>query len=110
MKSPIADETRSAGSTNSMPETVDHLLLVDVGDAAVDDASLDDQRTVAERQPEVVKGIEVERKTGFDLRAAAADLLDRHRLEDHHLAVQLAEDLQALGVAFVVRRRHSARL
>ena len=62
-------------------------------------------------EPEIVQGIEVEGKPGFDLGAAAADLLDRHRLEDHHFAVQVAEDLQAFGVALVVvGRRHPARL
>ena len=45
---------------------VDHALLLDVADAAVRDAPLDDEGAVAEREPEVVKGIEVERKPGFD--------------------------------------------
>ena len=79
------------------------MLLIDVADAAVDDPSLDDDGAVAEGEAEFVKGIELEGKAGFDLRAAAADLLDRHRLEDHHLAVQLAEDLQIRSrVALVV--------
>ena len=65
------------------------------------DAALDDDRAVAEREPEVVQRIELEREAGFDLRAAAADLLDRHRLEDHHFAVQVAENLHAFGVALV---------
>ena len=34
---------------------VDHALLFDVADAAVRDASLDDDRAVAEREPEVVQ-------------------------------------------------------
>ena len=49
-----------------------------------------------------MKGIEVEREHGFDLRAAAADFLDGHRLEDHHLAVQFAQDGNPLGVACLV--------
>ena len=90
---------------------VEHELLVDVADAAVGDASFDDDRAVAEREAEIVKGIELEGKAGFDLCAAAADLLDRHRLEDHDLAVQLAENLDRVRVSRLsVRRRHPARL
>ena len=39
------------------------------------DTPFDDDRAVPEGEPEVVKGIELKGKTGFDLRAAAADLL-----------------------------------
>ena len=42
-------------------------FLVDVGNAAVGDASFDDDRSVAERQAEFVKGVELEGKAGFDL-------------------------------------------
>jgi len=85
-------------------------LMLDVGDAAVCDASLDDDRAIAEREPELVEGIELERETGFDLRAAAADLFDRHRLEDSDFALELAENLNSLSVAFVFRPTHPARL
>jgi hypothetical protein len=44
----------------------------------------------------------------FDLDAQTADLLDRHRLEHHHLGLEIAEDLDAFRVALVgVARRHS---
>ena len=72
--------------------TVEHDLLIDVGNTAVRDTPFDDDRAVPEGEPEVVKGIELKGKTGFDLRAAAADLLDPHRLEDHDFAAQLTED------------------
>src|SRR3954454_18084933 len=88
------------------PGPVEDELLVDVGDAAVGDASFDDDRSIAESEPEFVQGIELKGKAGFDLRAAAADLLDRHRLEDRDFAAQLAEDLDALGVALVLDPAH----
>src|SRR6266550_4125209 len=89
---------------------IDDDLLLDVGNAAVDDAALDDDGAVSKGQPEIVKGIECEGKAGFDLRAAAADLFDRHRLVDHYFAVKLAENLDALGVPLVFGPRHSPRL
>ncbi len=57
----------------------------------------------------IVKGIEVKRKGGLDLSAAAAHLFDRHRLKNHHLTVKVAEDLDALRVPFI-GRRHPAGL
>ena len=48
---------------------------------------------------------ELKGKLRFDLRAATADFLDGHRLEDHHFAVEFSEDLDPLGVAFVARQR-----
>ena len=83
---------------------VHHELLIDVADAAVRDAALDDNGAVAEREPEIVEGIELERKRRLDLRAAPADFFDRDRLEHHHLAVKLAEDLNPLGIAFLSLR------
>ena len=54
------------------------------------DTSLEHDRTVAERKPDVVKGVDVKREGGFDLRAVTTDFLDRHRLKDHDFAVELA--------------------
>ena len=85
--------------------------MLDVGDGAVRDPAFDDNGKLAEGQPELVKGIELEGKAGFDLRAATADLLDRHRLKDGDLAAKLAEDLNAPGIIpFVPRSAHPARL
>ena len=89
---------------------IDHDFLIDVADAAVRDSSLDDDRAVAEGEAEFVKGIELKGKAGFDLGAAAADLLDRHRLEDHDFAVELAEDLDALACRACRSAAHPARL
>ena len=75
--------------------------MLDVADAAVRDAALDDNGAVAEREPKIVQGIVVEGETGFDLSAAAADVFDRHRLEDHDLAEEIAQDLDALGVSLL---------
>ena len=82
--------------------------MLDVGDAAVRDAALDDHRTVAERQAEFVERVELKGKAGFDERAAAADLPDRHRLEDGDFALELAENFDALGVPLVFRPTHPA--
>src|SRR5436190_3875979 len=87
---------------------VEHDLLIHVADAAVRDPSLDNDGPVAEREAEFVKGIEMEGEAGFDLAATAGDLLDHHRLEDHHFAVELAEDLNALCVALIACPRHRA--
>ena len=65
-------------------------------------AAFDDDRSVAQGEAELVQRVELEGKAGFDLGAAAADLLDRHRLENHHLAAELAKDLDPLGVAVFV--------
>src|SRR6476619_6086003 len=89
--------------------SVEHDFLIDVGDAAVDSPSLDDHRPFAEGEAEFVQGIDVQRKRRFDRRAAVAQHLDGHRLVDHHLAMQVAENLKPLGLAFVLAR-HPARL
>ena len=65
MNSAMAASTRSDGSMNWMPGPIEHLLLCDVDNAAVDDASLDHERAVAEGQTEVVKGIELEAGSRF---------------------------------------------
>ena len=75
----------------------------------MDDPSFHDDRTITERETEFVKGIDVERERRFDLCAAVAQLLDGHRLEDHHLALQVAENLKSLALAFVLAG-HPARL
>ena len=69
------------------------------------DAPLEDDRAVAKRQSELVQGVELEGKAGFDLRSAAADLFDRHRLKHHDLAVELAEDGNPFGVALLAGHR-----
>src|SRR4051794_28022215 len=79
----------------------DH-FLVDVADAAVRDAALDDDRAVAQGEAELMEGVHVEREYGFDLGAAPADFLDGGRLEDHHLAVQFAQNGNPLCVAGLV--------
>jgi len=76
--------------------------VFDVADAAVRDAPFDDNRALTEGEPEVVKGIKVKGERRFHLSAAATDFPDHGRLEDHDLTVELAEDLNTLGVAFVV--------
>ena len=53
------------------------------------------------RQAELVEGIEMQRKDRLHLRAAAADFFDGRGLEHHDLAVELAENLDAFGVALV---------
>ena len=73
------------------------------------DASLDDDGTIAERQPEIVQRIELQREARFDLGTAATDFLDRHRLKDHHFAAKLAEDGNTFGVALVVGTPHLRR-
>src|SRR5205814_1175744 len=82
-------------------------VLIDVADAGVDDPSLDDDRTAAEREPQVVQRVEVHGESGFHRGAAAADLLDQHRLEHHDFALEFTEDGDALGVALV--RLHAGR-
>ena len=44
-------------------------------------------------------------KAGFDLGTTPADFLDGHGLVDHGRAEQIAEDIYAFGVAFVVELR-----
>ena len=65
------------------------------------DAPFQHDRLGAERQPQFVKGIEREREARFHRSAAAADLLDLQRLEDHDLAFEIAENQNALGVALI---------
>ena len=84
--------------------------MLDVGDRAVRDAPFDDNGTVAEGEAEFVKGIDLQGEAGFDLRAAAADLLDRHRLKHRDFAAQLAEDLDAVSIALVLGTSHPAGL
>ena len=87
--------------------SVEHDFLIDVADTAVDNPSLDDNRPFAEGETEFVKGIDVQWKRRFDLRTAMTQLLDGHRLEDHHLAMQVAENLKPLGLAFLLARHRA---
>ncbi len=54
---------------------------------AVRDPPLDHDRAVAEREPEIVQRVELQRERRLDLRAPVADVQDRHGLEHLHLAV-----------------------
>src|SRR5262245_3089441 len=81
--------------------SVDHDVLVDVADAAVRDPALHDDRAVAKREAEFVEGIQLQGKVRFYLRPVAADFLDGGRLEDHDLAMELAEDVDALSIALI---------
>ena len=67
------------------------------------DAALDDHGAVAERQAEIVKGIQLQREGSLDLHAAMTHLADSSRLENHYLAVQRSKELDALGIPLVVR-------
>jgi hypothetical protein len=78
--------------------TINDQLLIDVADTAMGDPALDHHGPVAKRESEIVQGIELEGKDSFNLGAAVADLLDGDGLKDHHLAVQLAEDLNPFGI------------
>ena len=69
------------------------------------DAALEDDRSGPERQTKFVQRIELKWEGSFDLGAAAADLLDRHRLEHHNLAVELAEDGYPFRVALLAGHR-----
>ena len=81
-------------------------LLVHVADGAVGDPAFQDDRSIAKCQPDVVERVQVEREGGFDQAAAVADFLDGERLENHHLAVQLSENLNPIDIALFVWIRH----
>jgi hypothetical protein len=66
------------------------------------DTSLDHDRPVWEREPEVVQRIELERKGAFDLEAAGPDFPNRDGLKDHHLGVQAAKDRKAVRATLLV--------
>ena len=75
---------------------VDGCAVLHFGHPGVHDARLEDDRAVTEHEPEIVERIDLEGVRRLDLRAAAADFRDGHRLVDHHLALEFAEDLDAL--------------
>jgi len=60
------------------------------------DTALDDNRALAERQTEIVEGIELQREIRLDLHAAMAHLAHAGRLKDHYLAVQRSQELDSL--------------
>ena len=74
-----------------------------LADVAMRDAALDDHRTVAEREPEIVQRVELEGERGLDLRAAEADVQDRHGLEHHDLSLDLPFKWDALAIPLVTR-------
>src|SRR5215475_10527282 len=65
------------------------------------DPSLENDRLGAERQAQFVKGVNGERKAGFNRRAAAADLLDLQRREHHDFALEIAENQNPFSIPFV---------
>ena len=67
------------------------------------DAALDHDGSFAEGETEIVKGIQLQRETGFYLHSAMTHLADSSRLENHYLAVQRSKELDALGISLVVR-------
>ena len=77
---------------------IQNRLGIDVLNVAVCHTALDDDGEAAEREPELVEGVELERKRGLDLRPSAAQLFDVDRLLNGGSAGELAEDLDALGV------------
>lgn len=81
-------------------------FLIDVADAAVGDPAFQHDRLIAQCQPEVVERIEVQGKGRFDKAAAVADFLDRERLKNHDLAVQLTKDFDPLAIALFVGCPH----
>ena len=69
------------------------------------DSAFDDHGVIAQRQTEIVKGIQLQREGGLHLHSAMTHLADRRRLKDHYLAVQRSKELDALGIPLV--RGHS---
>ena len=59
MKSAMTAATGSGRLDELEAGQIDDHLLLDVGNAAVDDAALDDDGAVAEGEPKIVKGIEL---------------------------------------------------
>ena len=56
--------------------TIGNHVLVDVADAGVRNAALDDHGPIAKGESEIMKGIELKGKAGLHLHAAVADLAD----------------------------------
>jgi len=100
---------RGADSIRQLDEfhtgSISNFVLIDVADARMGDASLDHDGQAAERQAEVVKGIQLQWKAGLHLHAAVTHLADGRWLEDHYLAVHRSKELDALGITLV--RGHS---
>ena len=80
-----------------------------LADLAVHDASFDDHGAVAERQPEVVEGTELQGELRLDLRAAVAQVEDRHRLVDRDFSGHHPGDVDALGIALFACHRITYR-
>jgi hypothetical protein len=83
------------------PRPVDHHVLIDVADLRVHDAAFHHDRTCTQREPQIVKGVEMQGEAGLDKRSADTDLADQHRLEHHDLALQEAQHRDALSVALL---------
>ena len=74
-------------------------------DALIRTTLAGDDGAFAEQKSELVEGIELERISGFDLRAAATELLDGQRLRDRCRSLQLAQDRHALVIALVAAHK-----
>src|SRR4051812_757920 len=81
--------------------SIEHHAFFQLADVAMGDAPFDHHRSVAERDAEVVEGVELQRERRFDLGAAAADIQDGHGLIDLDLARQRRRYSHAFSVAFV---------
>ena len=73
------------------------------------DAALHDNRTLAQREPEIMKRVEMKRKCGFDQGASPADFPDGDRLEHHHFAAELTKNEDAVGIALIRFFLHPGR-
>ena len=60
-------------------------------------------------EAQLVQRVQVQWKRRFHKAAAVADFLHRERLENHHLAVQLSENLNPLAVSLFVRMGRAQR-
>ena len=81
--------------------------LLEIPLRGMGDTPLHDHGVSAERQSEIVQGVDPERKRGLDLNAAGRNLDDDQRLIDHDLATQVTDNLNAFRLALLnVHRQH----
>jgi hypothetical protein len=80
--------------------------MEELADAGVGDASFDDNRAIADRQPEVVERVELQCEGRFDLHAALADLVNGGRLKHHYFTLQGAEQFDSFRIPFVIVLLH----
>ena len=65
------------------------------------DPSFENNRPGAERQPQLVKRVDRQRKARFNRCSAPANLLDLQWLEHHDFTLQIAENQNPFSIAFV---------